>query len=114
MKHHLPHQKKYKSLLLSPKDLATTVVMPSEPHISALFCYNSNGYKLNPFIIIPNLKNLPDELIYFRAFFSSQKSGWMSGKLFASFALYFASCVSVYRQSLSPNLRDKPIYFPNA
>lgn len=68
-------KKKYKSLLLSPKDLATTVVMPSEPHISALFCYNSNGYKLNPFIIIPNLKNLPEELIYLRAFFSSQKSG---------------------------------------
>ena len=53
------------------KSLATTVVSPNEPHISIMISYNAAGYKLDPFVIFPSLKNIPDELKDFQAFFSS-------------------------------------------
>lgn len=89
--------RKYKALVLGKKDIATTVVSPSEPHISVMICYNAAGYKLNPFIILPNLQNTPDELKDFQAFFASQKSGWMTKHLFSAFALYFVSVITHYR-----------------
>ena len=66
--------RKYKSLLLSKKNLATAVVAPSEPQISVMICYSASSYKLDPFVILPGLKNLPNELTDFQAFFASQKN----------------------------------------
>lgn len=100
---------KYKALVLGKKNIATTVGSPSEPHISVMFCYNASRYKLNPFIILSNLQNIPNELTDFQAFFSSQKSGWMTKPLFSAFALYFVSVITLYRQTLPANLRDKRI-----
>lgn len=90
---------KYKALVLGKKILQRLLVHH----------YNASRYKLNPFIILPNLQNIPNELTDFQAFFSSQKSGWMTKHLFSAFALYFVSVITLYRQTLPANLRDKRI-----
>ena len=44
-----------------------------------------------------------------RGFFASQKSGWMTNKLFVSFCIYFVCNVNNYRLSLSQNIRNEKI-----
>lgn len=101
--------RKFKSLVLNKKDHGTTVVSPTEPHISVMICYNAAGFKLNPFIILPNLYSIPQELKDLQGFFVSQKNGWMTRNLSSAFSLYFVSTISHYRQTLHPELRNKPI-----
>lgn len=101
--------RKFISLVLNKKDHGTTVVSPTEPHISVMICYNAAGFKLNPFIILPNLYSIPQELKDLQGFFVSQKNGWMTRNLFSAFSLYFVSTISHYRQTLHPELRNKSI-----
>ncbi|KAK8881439.1 hypothetical protein M9Y10_004175 [Tritrichomonas musculus] len=82
--------KKFKALTLNKKGPCTVTVSAKEPHISAVYFFNAAGYKLKPFIILPGLKNLPSELTHLNVFFfASQKSGWITNKLFISFCIYF-------------------------
>ncbi|KAK8886769.1 hypothetical protein M9Y10_042238 [Tritrichomonas musculus] len=89
--------KKFKALTLNKKGPCAVTVSDKEPHISAVYCYKTAGYKLKLFIILPGLKNLPSELILLNSFFANQKSGWMTNKLFFSFCIYFVCCISDYR-----------------
>ena len=88
--------KKFKALALNKKGPYTVSVSVKEPHISAVYCYNAAGFKLRPFIILPGLKNTPSELTLLSGFFASQKSGWMTNKLFVSFCIYFVCNVNNY------------------
>lgn len=100
--------KKFKALTLNKKGPCTVSVSAKEPHISAVYCYNAAGFKLRPFIL-PGLKNTPSELTLLSGFFASQKSGWMTNKLFVSFCIYFVCNVNNYRLSLPQNIRNEKI-----
>ncbi len=101
--------KKFKALTLNRKNICTVTVSAKEPHISGVFCYNAAGFKLKPMIILPGLKKLPSELTLFNAFFTSQKSGWMTNKLFISFCIYFVCCINEYRLTLPKNIQNDRI-----
>ena len=81
--------KKFKAITLNEKGPCTVTVSAKELHISAVYCYNAAGFKLKPLIILPGLKNLSSELTLLNGFFASQKSGWMTSKLFVSFCIFF-------------------------
>lgn len=63
--------RKYKVLLNDKNDLPLAAKQKIEPHITCMFCFNAVGERLDPFIILPNLVSLPNELKSLTAFFSS-------------------------------------------
>ena len=100
--------RKYKVLLNDKNDLPLTGKPKIEPHITGMFCFNAVGERLDPFIILPNLVSLPNELKSLTAFFSTQKSGWMTKLLFCAFAIFFVSKVSQYRMRLPSHIANQP------
>lgn len=56
---------------------AVTSVNKHESHITGMYCFNAIGVKLDPFIILPTIENLPNECKDLNAFLTSQKSGWI-------------------------------------
>lgn len=101
--------RKYKVLINTPNVSPITVMRPLEPHITGIFPYNAAGHQFDPFIILHDLINLPEELKNFNCFFTSQKSGWCTIKIFEIFSIYFANKISVYRQSLPKTIRNETI-----
>lgn len=81
------------------------------PHFSAMCTHNLFGRSLANFIILPNLKNLPSEIKDFAergdATFSSSKSGWETKETFLFWTICFINELSVYRQDLPEELREK-------
>lgn len=71
------HQKKYKVLVGNNDSYAVTSVNKHESHITGMYCFNAIGVKLDPFIILPTIENLPNECKDLNAFLTSQKSGWI-------------------------------------
>lgn len=69
-------------------------------HFTTFCCFNATGTKiLKPFIILPSLKNFPQDLEYFKdyAFFSSSPSGWITKRLFTAFSVYFCNEISLFK-----------------
>ena len=69
-------------------------------HFTTFCCFNASGTKiLKPFIILPSLKNFPNDLEFFKdyAFFSSSPSGWITKRLFTAFAVYFCNEISLFK-----------------
>lgn len=100
--------KRYKILLTDNHSYAVSSMNKHEMHVTGMYCFNAIGEKIDPFIILPNIENLPIELQNLKAFFCSQRSGWMTSKLFIVFCIYFAAKVSHYRLQLPPNLASEP------
>lgn len=87
---------------------AVTSVNKYESHITGIYCFSTIGAKLNPFIILPTIENLPIECKDLNAFLTSQKSRWMISKLFTVFYIYFSAKISHYKLQLSKELASKP------
>ena len=68
------------------------------------------GFPFTPFIILPNLKNLPEELKEFAqrgdATFASTKSGWQTRETFLFWAVCFINQMSEYRMNLPEEIRN--------
>lgn len=79
-----------------------------EQHIRGFFCFNAVDERLEPFIILPNISSLPRELAELPAFFSTQKSGWITKLLFSAFAVFFSSKISQYRMRLPLTIANQP------
>ena len=79
-------------------------------NITTLFCFNTKGWSMRPFMILKGLKTLPKELGDFtdHACFSSQINGWISKKLFFNFCREFVGELSHYRTRLPPHLQNAP------
>lgn len=101
--------KKFKALILNKKSIAAMSTGPNELHITALLSYNAQGFKLKPYIILSEVKSIPDELKDLDAFFTSQASGWMTSHLFYAFCVFFVGEVNKYRLELPDDIRNKPI-----
>ena len=101
--------KKFKALVLSKKSIGAISVPPNEPHITSMLCYNVKGFKIKPFIILSDLKKIPDESSELDAFFCSQFSGWMTSHLFSAFCVFFVAEVNKYRLELPDDIRNDQI-----
>ena len=79
------------------------------PHITALCVHNAIGVHPPPFIVLPSLQHLPEELREFvengTAWFCSSQSGWMTRDLFFLFTIHFINWLSQYRTTLQANIR---------
>ena len=81
-------------------------------HYSVMFCFNALGEVFNPFIILPNCKNLPNELKHFKGSvdFISGPNGWMTSKIFLQWAIIFCRRIRLLRLQLPTEKKDKPVY----
>ena len=63
------------------------------PHVTSMCCHTVSGVPLPPFIILPKLNKLPEELREFaasgQAWFASSQSGWMCRDLFLIWTIHF-------------------------
>lgn len=80
------------------------------PHFSAMCCHNMFGRAFTPFIILPNLKKLPDDLREFSdrgdVIFTSTKSGWQTRETFLFWTISFINELSEYRKNLPVAISD--------
>ena len=81
------------------------------PHFTAMCSHNLYGRSFAPFIILPNLKNLPEDLQEFvdrgDVTFASSKSGWQTKETFLYWVICFINSISEYRRDLKPDLLDQ-------
>ena len=100
------------------KVIVPTSKFPTKPearlngHYSVMFCFNALGDVFNPFIIIPNCKNLPKELQHFKGNvdFISGPNGWMTSKIFLQWAIIFCRKIRLLRIQLPNEKKEKPVY----
>jgi len=85
-------------------------------HITIMCSCNAAGEALKPFIILPLLKNLPEELKYLstQCQFASSPSGWVSSKLFFAWSVFFAAEIKERRKKLQsiygPLINNAPCF----
>ena len=99
--------------VIVPKDsYPTKSTLRISSHYSAMLCFNACGYTMQPFIILPNIKTLPQELKYFDGCvdFAVAPNGWMSSNLFLVWALIFCRRLRLYRLSLNESIRNKECF----
>ena len=68
-------------------------------HFTSICAFNADGSNvLKPYIILPKLRSFPDDLGPMKnwAFFVSSPSGWINGRLFVAFCVYFCHVVSQF------------------
>lgn len=80
------------------------------PHVTSMCCHTVSGVPLPPFIILPKLNKLPEELREFaasgQAWFASSQSGWMCRDLFLIWTIHFINWLSIYRTTLAETIRN--------
>jgi hypothetical protein len=80
------------------------------PHITGVCTISAAGTVFRPIIILKRLKSLKSLSAFVHlASFASSASGWITGDLFAMFAIDFCAQLSVYRLSLPPELANKSV-----
>lgn len=82
-------------------------VFPICPHskysdrVTTVLTVSANGQKMDPFLIIPGVKKLPDELSNIEYTICSQKNGWMTQKLWLAYIIYFTHNIQKLRLDMS-------------
>ena len=100
--------RKFKILAGSDFSKCVTSQTGQEPHFTTMYCFNASGEKMNPFIILPRIKNVPESMNYdFQAVFASQNSGWMTARLFSVWCVFFVSWISRIRMELPNNCKNQ-------
>lgn len=102
------HQK-----VLIPRNMSRPLE-PNEltiPHITAMCCCNVLGEKMPLFIVLPNLKRLPNDLKQImdqgQAYFCSSQSGWQTRDTFLWLTICFLNWLSMFRLKLNKSIREK-------
>ena len=84
-----------KSKVVIPDDMKVYMesATPDMPHITVMCCTNVIGIKPPLFIIVPELKSIPDELKQQvqvgKVWLASTTSGWMNRWSFALWSFFF-------------------------
>ena len=81
-------------------------------HYTMLCCFNAAGFSIKPFIIVPSLMNLPEELKQFDnvAYFASSPSEWVTSRLFLAWTIFFVHSLRIYRLDNGMHLRKQNAY----
>ena len=69
--------------------------------VTTVLTVSANGEKMDPFLIIPGVKKLPDELSNIEYTICSQKNGWMTQKLWLAYIIYFTHNIQKLRLDMS-------------
>ena len=99
--------------LCVPADVAMIIRngIHNMPHITALCCHNAVGDPVPLFIVLKELRNLPEELDeenrMGHVWFSSSPSRFMTRDLFVQWAIRFINWLSPFRSKLTPDLRNQ-------
>jgi hypothetical protein len=96
--------------VLAPNEVTpVSPLLPQLPHYSAMICVSASGFKMKPMFICPHFKNIPNDLIQFQeeALFISNRSGWMTKRIFLIWVHFFIYNLSIYKQTLPPELRNE-------
>ena len=82
-----------------------------EVHLTGIVTISATGKVFTPGVILPSLKNLPQELEKFvgDANFYQSRSGWMTRELFELYCLNLAHEVGQWRLGLPPARRNKRV-----
>ena len=102
-----------KRKVVLPADVAHEFITSKHtmPHFTAMCTHNLYGEHLANFIILPNLKNLPEELKEFDergdATFASSKSGWQTRETFLYWTICFINALSIYRRKLPADISQE-------
>ena len=84
---------------------------PDVPHITAMCCHNCLGKSCPLFIILKQLRNLPQELSDFAnqgdAWFASSSKGYMTRDLFVCWVINFVNWLSFERSKMDQSLRNQ-------
>lgn len=78
-------------------------------HVTCICTINAAGMAWKPFIILPMLQNLPEELREFQTqcIFASSPSGWITSKIFLIWCLFFIGEINKHREILRATYGDK-------
>ena len=86
---------------------------PDIPHVTAMCCHNCVGKACPLFIILKQLRNLPNELLEFEkqgeAWFASSNKGYMTRETFVFWCIHFVNWLSYERTKMDPDLCDKRV-----
>ena len=104
---------KLKAVMPNGITISVEADFPEMPHISAMMCHNVFGVSLPPFIIMSDLKNLPNELKVFTdnnlIWIASTKSGYMTMDYFVLWAFHFIVWLSLFRINLEPQYQQQKV-----
>ena len=104
---------KLKAVMPNGTTVSIEADFPEMPHISAMLCHNVFGVTLPPFVILSDLKKLPDELKIFTdnklIWVASTKSGYMTRDAFVLWTFHFVTWLSHFRTSLEPEYRENKV-----
>ena len=98
--------------ILVPVDVREAISADLEqfPHISVMCCHSVSGKVLPPFMILPEIQKLPDELKDLAESglidIASAPSGYMNRDLFLFWSIIFINEVNEYRKKLSEEVAD--------
>ena len=86
---------------------------PDMPHISSMMCHNIYGVALPPFIILSDLRHLPEELKPYtltnQIWVASTKTGYMNRDAFVLWCFHFVSWLSHYRTTLPQQFQQHQV-----
>ena len=109
-------QSKSQMKILVPGETTNQVIeaqVPDMPHMSGMMCHNVSGVSLPPFIILSDLKRLPDELKLFvlsnQIWVCSTSTGYMNRDAFVLWTLCFVTWLSEYRLHFPENIRNAQV-----
>ena len=84
--------------------------LPDMPHITAMCSHTVSGKPFTPFIILKNLKNIPEELKELTdsrlLHLASSPSGWQTRDTFLYWSLCLINELSFYRRTLAPEYQN--------
>ena len=84
------------------------------PHILVMCCHSVSGKVLPPFMILPEIQKLPDELKDLAESglidIASAPSGYMNRDLFLFWSIIFINEVNEYRKKLNEEVADNKVY----
>lgn len=93
--------RKYKVLMGNNIDTPISSSSKYSNRITTVLSINALGEKIDPFVIVPNLTQLPNELSEFNFTIASQKNGWMTKKLWSAFCVMFVHKIQLKRMEMS-------------
>lgn len=81
------------------------------PHFTIMFCHNIIGTLIPPFVILPQLKNCPEEIQKYinlgQIWCVSTDSGWQNRDSFLIWCINFINWLSSYRLTLYTTIREQ-------
>lgn len=80
-------------------------------HMTAMVCFSSSGDVIKPMIILPGIKNVPQNLNEYedQALFTASRKGWMTTQLWEVWVMNFVSEIKIRRLKWPKKIRNEKV-----